>query len=32
MQDSESDVQFDTDEEVPLIGAQDDNMDVDEGI
>ena len=32
MQDSESDVQLDTDEEVPLIGAQDDNMDVDEGI
>ena len=32
MQDSESDVQPDTDEEVPLIGAQDDNMDVDEGI
>ena len=26
MQDSESDVEPDTDEEVPLIGAQDDNI------
>ena len=32
MEDPESDVQLDTDEEVPLIGAQDDSMDVDEGI
>ena len=28
----ESDVEPDTDEEVPLTGAQDDSMDVDEGI
>ena len=28
----ESDVKPDTDEEVPLTGAQDDSMDVDEGI
>ena len=32
MEDPESDVEPDTDEEVPLIGAQDDIMDVDEGI
>ena len=32
MEDPESDVEPDTDEEVPLIGAQDDSMDVDEGI
>ena len=32
MQDSESNVEPDTDEKVPLIGAQDDSMDVDEGI
>ena len=30
--DPESDVEPDTDEEVPLTGAQDDSMDVDEGI
>ena len=32
MEDPDSDVEPDTDEEVPLTGAQDDSMDVDEGI
>ena len=32
MEDPESDVEPDTDEEVPLTGAQDDSMDVDEGM
>ena len=32
MEDPESDVEPDTDEEVPLTGVQDDSMDVDEGI
>ena len=32
MEDPESDVEPDTDEEVPLIWAQDDSMDVNEGI